>query len=239
MIILALESSTPMSGAAIFKDGQVAAKAYADKNMINTDAVLNQLINDCLSQSQLRLEDINGFASGIGPGRFTGVRISLNTIKTFGYLYHKPCVGFNTLDLMVRQVTEVVPSVTTMINAYKNMVYFAEYAVIKNAQGQIEYKNLQEPTAIRVQDLGNIITPNTLVLGDGYIAYQKYLLENLKLELKRNDSFSDYPDIQFAYELIKEKLMLDPNAHWNNLLPLYLRDSEAEENARGFKYKAL
>lgn len=239
MIILALESSTPMSGVAIFKDAHVVAQAFADKNIINTDAVLNQLITDCLSQSQLCLENIDGFASGIGPGRFTGVRISLNTVKTFGYLYHKPCVGFNTLDLMVRQITTPVSSVTTMINAYKNMVYFAEYAVVQNAQGQIEYQTLKAPTAIRVQELGNIITPNTLVLGDGYAAYEKYLLENLKLNLKRNLEYSDYPNVQHAYGLICKQFESGVNSHWNNLLPLYIRDSEAEENLRGFKYKAL
>ncbi len=50
-----------------------------------------------LLAERLRLEDIEGYAVGIGPGSFTGLRIALAACKTFSYFTNKPLKGISTL----------------------------------------------------------------------------------------------------------------------------------------------
>ena len=75
-----------------------------------------------------------------------------------------------------------------MINAYKNMVYIAEYTLENNIL--IETK---EPQVVRVQELDQFLTDNSWVVGDGYAAYEKYLPEHIRAKCLRNDLLVEHP----------------------------------------------
>ncbi len=241
MIILACETSTLLGSVALFKNGKLVSSKESVRQGSHSE-VLNVFVEQCLKESGISISNVDLFVTGIGPGSFTGIRISLNTIKTFSYCFDKPCLGIDSLFSLAFAAAQINPTIqlpiVAMINAYKNMVYTATY----RWNPQLGLHVVKKPSVQRVQRLPQHIDEKCLVVGDGYQAYEKYFSEDLKRNLVRNFSetnlaFKDDPTAatlgQIAY------LGLQKTQHWSELVPVYLRDSEAEENAQGIKYEPL
>lgn len=235
MIILACETSTLLGSVAVLKDQAVLAYKDSFRQGSHSD-VLNVFIEAALAEAHLNLSDIDLFATGIGPGSFTGIRISLNTIKTFSFCYGKPCVGIDSLINMAYQCSlnplKNLP-IVAMINAYKNMVYVATY----RKEGE-KLLTIREPSVVRVQNLTDYIDTQSYVIGDGYLAYKAYLDQHLGEKILRPECPADEPHARFLGELALKNVP-ENTIQWNELLPLYLRESEAEENVKGIKYQPL
>lgn len=236
MIVLACETSTLLGSVALIENNRVLAAAESMRQGSHSD-VLNFFIDQVLRESGKTLKDVDLFATGIGPGSFTGIRICLNTIKSFAYCFNKPVVGISSLHALAAQaqvkVSETAYSglpIVSMINAYKNMVYTATYRIENNRL--LEQK---KPEVIRVQNLADYIPEKSIVCGDGYTTYQSYFTEDLQQRLVRVPHLPDEPNARTLAQLaLSENPLL-----WSQILPLYLRASEAEENMKGIKYQPL
>lgn len=230
MIILSSDTSTLLGSVAIHKDGQLLVEKSLMRQGSHSDA-LNTLIKDCLEETTLTLKDVDVFATGLGPGSFTGIRISFNTMKTFSSTFAKPMAGIDSLKSLAYLNRHLSTEICCAINAFKNMVYIATY--------KIEDESIIEtrpPQVVRVQELNNFLTAPVLFVGDGYAAYENYLQQHCGEKLIRNSSIHDYPTAVAVGHLasLENKFF-----HWSQLLPLYLRASEAEENLSGIKYQPL
>lgn len=79
-----------------------------------------------LHLQKLELEDIEGYAVGIGPGSFTGLRIALTACKTLSYFTNKPIKGVSTLLALSSSLPkEGIRAVA--VPAYGGEVYAAAY----------------------------------------------------------------------------------------------------------------
>lgn len=236
MIVLACETSTLLGSVAVLRDQVVLSSKDSLRQGSHSD-VLNVFIESALAEAGLSLSDVDLFATGLGPGSFTGIRISLNTIKTFSFCYDKPCIGIDSLSNMAFQCSlqplQDLP-IVTMINAYKNMVYVATYRKQQNS-----VLTVKEPSVVRVQNLHEYISSESYVVGDGYTTYKTYLDQHLGSRILRPEAVADEPHAKFLGQLALKKLSQEPPSKWNELLPLYLRESEAEENVKGIKYQPL
>lgn len=238
MIILACETSTLLGSVAILENETVLAFEDSPRQGSHSD-VLNTFIEKVLANSGKKLSDIDLFASGIGPGSFTGIRISLNTIKTLAYCFNKPVIGINSLHTLATQSissnsfqsVKNTP-VVAMINAYKNMVYIASYRFVNEVMTETK-----APEVVRVQNIDKYLTEKSIVCGDGFLAYEKYFSEATRQNIIRIDDVSDEPHAKNSGLLAFQKANL--SHPWNYLVPLYLRASEAEENLQGVKYQPL
>lgn len=238
MIVLACETSTLLGSVALLDNGRMLAKAESMRQGSHSDA-LNLFIEKTLEQSGKKLADVDLFVSGIGPGSFTGIRISLNTIKTLAYCFNKPVLGINSLEALAAQAAPHIKKnefenypIISMINAYKNMAYVATYQFEKE-----HLKELKKPEVIRIQNLSSYITEKSIVCGDAYLTYEKYFPQEVRDKTIRIEGLSDEPHAQTLAQLAFQKTHLQQN--WSDLLPLYLRASEAEENLMGIKYQPL
>lgn len=232
MILLSCDTSTLLGSVSIVKDDQILVEKKSMRQGSHSDH-LHATIELCLKETNLKLENIDQFCSGIGPGSFTGIRVSLNAIKTYSYIFNKPCLGMDSLSNMALQAHEKNPGlgpVLVMINAFKNMVYLSRFESQKDQLIQ-----LLKPTVFHVKDLQNEILHQTLCLGDGYIAYEKYFQEHFSEKLIRDASQSDHP----LSSMISKHQKNIKKSTWQDLLPIYLRASEAEENLQGIKFRAL
>lgn len=237
MKILACDTSTLLGSVAV-SDGETILASRSIQRASSHSDTLNLMIRECLSEAGLQLKDIDLFVSGLGPGSFTGIRISLNTIKTLSFVQNKPCAGLDSLLLMAQPAAKVSRSITTMINAFKNMVYIAEYSVNENDQLEI----IKAPQVVRVQDLKEFLNFESLIVGDGYSAYEEYFLKNFEKKMLRNNSVLDFPVASTLCHLFarhQKEVFSDKKYHWSILTPIYLRASEAEENLKGIKYQPL
>lgn len=231
MIALVCESSTLLGSVAIFKDSVLLAYKESLRQGSHSD-VLNNFIETVLQEAQLKLSDIDLFVTGIGPGSFTGIRISLNTIKTLAYCHNKPVLGINSLENLAWLSPEKNHPIVSMINAYKNMVYIAMY----KKQGD-QLITVKPPEVVRVQNLIQYITEPVTVVGDGYITYSKYFDKRLTRFITRENEPIDDPKALAAKHFIFENSIIPQ--HWSTLIPLYLRASEAEENLKGIRFQPL
>lgn len=232
MILLSCETSTLLGSVSIVKDNQVLVEKKSMRQGSHSDH-LHATIEHCLNETNLTLENIDSFCSGIGPGSFTGIRVSLNAIKTYSYFFKKPCLGMDSLSNIALQAHEKNPGVgpvIVIINAFKNMVYLARFESKKDQLIQT-----LGPSVMHVKELQQEIQNPTLCLGDGFVAFEKYLLENLSTKLIRDSSYSDHP----LSSIISKNQNYVKKSTWQDLLPIYLRASEAEENMQGIKFKPL
>lgn len=236
MIILAAESSTLLGSVALLKDGKLIGYTEAIRQGSHSD-VINLFIEKILKENNLSLKDVDVFAAGIGPGSFTGIRISLNTIKTLAYCHEKMTIGINSLENIawlnyLKNPGIIDVPIVAMINAYKNMVYVATYRKVSD---KIICEN--PPEVVRVQCLEEYIQQPSYLVGDGFAAYQKYFSIPLKEKQLRPVCPQDEPNAYILGEIAFSNI--DKLKHWSELLPLYLRASEAEENLKGIRYQAL
>lgn len=238
MIILSCETSTLLGSVALIENGQVLALEESMRQGSHSD-VLNTFVENVLKKSGKQLSDVDLFVTGVGPGSFTGIRISVNTVKTFAYCHQKPVCSGNSLASLAYATSflklpvelENLP-IISMINAYKNMCYVATHR-FENSRF-IEVKN---PEVVRVQNLDQYVEQKSLVCGDGFSTYQKFFPQSLIEKLQRSELVSDEPHAK-TLAFMAAKKDLAPKS-WNELLPLYLRASEAEENLQGIKYQPL
>lgn len=231
--ILAFESSTKLGSVAIIKNGICTHYKESDVQKSHSEN-LNQFAFELLNEAKLELHDIDCFAAGIGPGSFTGIRVSVNAIKTFGYAYLKPVIGIDSLMCLALQNSVENKNTLCLINAYKNMSYFGIYQY----QG-LETQVLKDPSVILMKDIESLLSSDFLCVGDGYHTYKSFLPERILKKLLRPDSSSDYPNARsvglLAEKSYKNNLTLD----WKSLNPLYIRSSEAEETSQGIVWSPL
>ena len=242
MIILACQTSTLLGSVAVIENGKVVGRAESMRQGSHSDS-LNLFVEDSLRQAGKSLSDVDIFVSCIGPGSFTGIRISVNTIKTFAFCHQKPVLGMTSLKVLAEQARLLKKQnqsenslIVSMINAYKNMCYVATYS--EQNESLVE---LKKPEVVRVQNLSQYITEKTVVVGDGFSTYHRFFPQELSDKMIRLEGCEDEPHAAVLGLLAEKELMSKstPTLQWNELLPLYLRASEAEENLSGIKYQAL
>lgn len=250
MIVLACETSTLLGSVTLLENGRILATEESMRQGSHSD-VLHPFIQKVLDRAGKKLADIDLFATGIGPGSFTGIRISLNTIKTLAYCHQKPVYTMNSLESLARAAFNVVADpdlagqfknlpIISMVNAYKNMCYVSKHQWLDG-----RFTELSAPEVVRVQNLEQFIQEKSLVCGDGFYTYERFFPQNLSEKLIRVSGVSDEPHAitlaqnAYAEQTLKAGKPSSSIVPWNQLLPLYLRASEAEENLKGIKYQPL
>ena len=248
MIFLISESSTLLGSVALYEDDQLlgyreSIRQGSHSETMNTlveqimaEQIVDKQITNKKKGPTINLNAVDLFVSGIGPGSFTGIRVSLNLIKTFAYCFNKPVLGINSLETLAMQAGVQPLPIVCMINAYKNMVYIATYE--HTAKGLLAIKL---PEVVRVQDLTNYITTACTVVGDGYLAYAQYFSHQsndfISRPIKMDGVNSDEPTARAAGLVAMRRF--SEAQHWSKILPLYLRSSEAEEVKKGITYQPL
>jgi len=95
-LILSLDTATEVRSVAIARGERVLASTRGRGQKENSARVLHD-IDQALSMSGVKLDDIEIFAVATGPGSFTGLRSGLATIKAFASTLNRPVVGVPTL----------------------------------------------------------------------------------------------------------------------------------------------
>ncbi|MDR2614466.1 MAG: tRNA (adenosine(37)-N6)-threonylcarbamoyltransferase complex dimerization subunit type 1 TsaB [Candidatus Accumulibacter sp.] len=96
MKILALETATDPGSVALWLDGRVVG-CDCPRGLSNSAALL-PTAEAALKAEGLKFSDLDGIAFGMGPGSFTGLRVSCGVAQGLAVALDKPLLGVGTLD---------------------------------------------------------------------------------------------------------------------------------------------
>lgn len=121
---LAVTSSTSVVGVAIGPAGaDDQAAVVADQ--IETDRrhaeELTPMIGAVLRRAGVSIGDLELLAVDVGPGRFTGLRVGLATVKTLALALGVPVVGLTSLEILA--AAEVERPLVAVIDARRSEVF--------------------------------------------------------------------------------------------------------------------
>ncbi|VAX76577.1 tRNA (adenosine(37)-N6)-threonylcarbamoyltransferase complex dimerization subunit type 1 TsaB [Buchnera aphidicola] len=93
------------------------------------------MIKKILQQVNITLNKIRYIACTIGPGSFTGIRISIGVSQTISIIYKIPIIGFSTLQILSEQSWRInqIKRVLIAIPISKKRIFWAKY--LKNKSG--------------------------------------------------------------------------------------------------------
>ncbi|MGI9346517.1 MAG: tRNA (adenosine(37)-N6)-threonylcarbamoyltransferase complex dimerization subunit type 1 TsaB [Gammaproteobacteria bacterium] len=107
-IILAVECGGDFFSAAVNKKGvmmQLSSAEVKDTSDFGGDSQRHSslalpLTRSVLEMAEVRLEDCDAFAFGVGPGRFSGLRMACALAQSFGYAKQRPVIAVPSLPAL-------------------------------------------------------------------------------------------------------------------------------------------
>jgi len=96
LLILGVDATSEFGSVAVRRGGQTLAELQI-RNPDGLGPVIIQAIQEVLEKAEVRLEEIDCFASANGPGSFTGVRVGVAVVKGLAEALNKRVAGVSNL----------------------------------------------------------------------------------------------------------------------------------------------
>ncbi|AJY47357.1 tRNA (adenosine(37)-N6)-threonylcarbamoyltransferase complex dimerization subunit type 1 TsaB [Martelella endophytica] len=208
MIILALDTASADCAVAIADGDVVLSRAVETIGKGHAERLM-PLLDACLHEAGITLQDIDRIAVNIGPGSFTGIRVGVSAARALALAIGCECVGVSSLAVLGEQQLAAHPgrAVLVTIDARRGEAFSAVYA----SDGAI----LLEPAATAYEDLAALAARfDAVATGSGAIIAG--LCEA---------STADHVEIETIARL---GLTVTPGA---SVSPLYLRAADARPQA--------
>ena len=236
MYILSVDTTAKTAAAAVseVKDGVVfpLCESRLNSTLTHSESIL-PMIDFCLKNSNIGMDEVDVLAISAGPGSFTGVRIGISTIKGLAFGNENVrCVPVSALESLCENVSDEQKGtvICACMDARRNQFYNALFSA--NGKGNI--KRLCEDRAVSSEELFSELlekysSRKIVLVGDGaLLAYKLFSsyegFETLKVSTVRSDRI-----LQDACSVARCAYRnLDCSVLPNNLNPVYLRLSQAE-----------
>lgn len=131
MILLLLETATPVCSVALARDGEIIAQRQSNEPNAHSSK-LSVFVQEMFDQCGLTPKQLDAVCVSSGPGSYTGLRIGVSSAKGFCYALGVPLLSVPTLQGMAAQYYAQHPDfrgmVCPMIDARRMECYTAVYA---------------------------------------------------------------------------------------------------------------
>lgn len=229
MKILGIDTSTKFLSLGLSDKDKIYT--YCLETATRLSLLLGPTIQRILEALGWRVDDVDYFACGLGPGSFTGLRIGLSTIKGIGWSLKKPLIGIPTLDILARNAQAESGLAIPVVDAKRNLIYSSIYAIkgrgIKRVAPYMLVKAEDLIRKIKARIKGN---DNILVFGDALNLYRQKF--NQIGGLKTLDKDAWYPGGQQIINLAREKIKEKKFSNAFNIKPIYLYPRECQIKSR-------
>ncbi|MDP8984179.1 MAG: tRNA (adenosine(37)-N6)-threonylcarbamoyltransferase complex dimerization subunit type 1 TsaB [Pseudomonadota bacterium] len=101
MKVLALDTATEACSVALLMDGALVSR-FKEVGRGHAEQILG-MVDAVLGEAGVALGMLDGIAAGVGPGAFTGVRISVSVAQGLAFGAGLPVVGVTTLEALALQ----------------------------------------------------------------------------------------------------------------------------------------
>lgn len=202
MTCLAIDTSGNHLTALIIKDGEVFGEFLSDINLKHSVTLMPE-IEKLLNETGVLLNEIDVFCAVTGPGSFTGIRIGVSTVKALAYAFNKKVLEVTSFETIAYNSEE--SKVLAVIDAKHQNYYVCGFNNL-----EIEIK----PCFVSLEELKSMCL--------GYTVYS-----NGELSIPHVVADLKYGIIK----AVKNKLNL-ATFERESLVPLYVKKSQAEEEAK-------
>ncbi|MDE6729320.1 MAG: tRNA (adenosine(37)-N6)-threonylcarbamoyltransferase complex dimerization subunit type 1 TsaB [Oscillospiraceae bacterium] len=126
MRILGIDTSGKTASVAIL---DTEKKILLGEHSIYTARTHSQVImpmcKNLLSDCNMTVQDVDGFAVSVGPGSYTGIRIGIAAVQGMAMVNQTPCAGISTLAALASRVGS--GNVLALIHAREDLFYYGIY----------------------------------------------------------------------------------------------------------------
>lgn len=211
--ILNIETATKQCSVSVSKNNElIALRELAEENFNHAEK-LHVFIEEVMTESNIKLSDLNAVSVSKGPGSYTGLRIGVSTAKGLCYALDIPLIAIDTLQIIAKQIQISEGIIQPMIDARRMEVFTASFDKKHQIVGQTKALVLDENSFEEIQEKIHFI-------GDG--------AEKSEAVLK-SERFVFYSHLK--YPSAKEMVELSYDAYLNKKFedvayfePYYLKD---------------
>jgi tRNA threonylcarbamoyladenosine biosynthesis protein TsaB len=217
--LLAVETSTLAGGVALLDGDRVRGEYVLDVTATHSERLL-PAIDRLMADAGWTPADLEGLAVAVGPGSFTGLRIGLGAVKGLALALGIPVAGVPTLDALAAALPFAGLPVCPVVDARKGEVYACRYRW--DGEG---WRREWEYLALAPEALAARLDSPTILLGDG-----AGLVRSPHARLA--PPHRRLPSPAAVGVLGRTRLLAGEAIAPADLLPIYLRPSEAELKRR-------
>ncbi|MBF0479623.1 MAG: tRNA (adenosine(37)-N6)-threonylcarbamoyltransferase complex dimerization subunit type 1 TsaB [Candidatus Omnitrophica bacterium] len=227
MKLLSFDTSSKIFSLALSDNGKIVRYRNLELGkQLSSD--ITKYIRDILKSVDWTLNDLDGFAVGVGPGSFTSLRVGLATVKALALALDKPIVGICSLDLIAMNASRDFQHVCVINDARRDLVYAAFYDLTSEG-------NFRRGGDYLLTDLRTVITKikkKFAILGDAVTMIEeadRVRLLKLGCEISE-DERRWYPKAQNLSKAVEERFQNKKFDDPNKLVPMYLHADDCQIN---------
>lgn len=230
--ILAVDTATPCSSIALTRggidSGEVLGLVSLSSSVTHSRRLLSG-VDWLLGETGVSIDELAGYAVGLGPGSFTGLRIGMAMAKGLAGATGTPMYGVSTLDMIASRCSCTDRLVCCVQDARKKELYSAFYRT-DPATGRIG--RVSQIEAVSPETLVARISEPVLFIGDGLKSYGEYLTENTRHESATAPAHTWSPSADTLGLIAGDMAGRNETLEISSAVPLYVRGSDAELNLK-------
>ena len=215
--ILVLDTATEACSVALLHQNQTTFLNELSPRT-HTQRIL-PMVDELLSQANIRLKQVDALAFGRGPGSFTGVRVGVSVAQGLALGANLPVIPISNLLAMAEEAYQTLGAkeVVALIDARMNEVYFAQYRRQPNGWQEIVAEQVCSPERAIEQIQ---LEQKPIVVGTGWNAHLQIFTEKLPLVA----SNITLPSAKFMLPLAQQALEEGKTQSALEIEPVYLRN---------------
>jgi tRNA threonylcarbamoyladenosine biosynthesis protein TsaB len=213
-MILALDTSTPQIGLALYDGARVVAEHLWVSKARHT-VELAPAVAQMLAQTGTDISQVAAVGVAIGPGSFTSLRVGLAFGKGLAMSRSLPLVGIPTLDILAAQVAVSRLPLACVLAAGRGRLALGWYQAQNNS-----WQAAGSASVTTAETIADEVTSATLLTGELTAAERQLLSKNENITLASPASATRRPGIlaELAFRRWQAG-QTDPAA---SLAPIYL-----------------
>lgn len=225
MVTLVVDGSNGYLSVACLEKDKVLSTRIKEAKFSLTEIILEE-IDLCLKEAGKTKNDLTEIIASKGPGSYTAIRVVATVCKTLAYSLKINIKMVSSLALYALGVENFSGLIVPVIDARRKAVFGAIY---KNSNGKLE--QILEENYYTLDELNERI----LALNNKAI-YVGRDINKIKDNLLSGENIS-YNDEYLKVENIVKDFSVVENSDAYNMVPSYLRKTEAERELKDDKNK--
>lgn len=213
--VLGIETATSRGSVALCREGEILGELTLANPRSHSERLL-PAVELLLTSVSMSIGDLAAVAVSAGPGSFTGLRIGVAAAKGLAFSREIPLYGIPTLQVLAANASPGVPSVCAVIDARRGEVFSS--------------LNGEEAMISAPADLAASLPGGTLVLGEVPPPLAELLRERGKDGIVLAPAHQNAPRAAVVALCGAAFLSSGKASEAENLVPFYLRASDAEAN---------